>query len=93
MTKRKKNYYYVLVFTHQGPKYVTRIDHQKNMCFWDGFKPLEFGNLESARINAMDLSVNGNHAVPVSIGWSIDNQPFCYDAGQFEWKWNKKKED
>ena len=90
---KKKNYYYVMVLTEEGPKYVTSIgDH--HTAHWDMLeKPMEFSK-EWAEDITRGLLLNFINAVMVVMPIEIDNQPFRYNKGKFEWKWNEEdKED
>lgn len=85
---KRKNHNYVLVFTDQGPRYVTESDYKTKTCKWDGNEPLDFPSLEEARWIAMGLGLNGTGAVPVSLQYEIGSQPYRYAEGCFKWEWN-----
>ena len=88
--KKEKKYYYVLVFTNEGPVYVTKVDNSTRMCYWDkDDKPYEFGSESYARETALGLSWNGNHSVPVVTTWEKDTQPYNY--ADYDIKFEKKE--
>lgn len=77
---KKKNYYYVLVFSNTGPVYVTSIDSSNKYAHWDKDKaPMELG-LSYAEDLAMGLMMNFNHAVVVKSPREIERQPYRYEA-------------
>lgn len=90
-TKKTKNYYYVLVLSEDGPKYVTQYKlYPEKFAYWEkSGKPYDFGNLDSARTMALGLSFNGCSAVPVVLNYELDSQPFLYEEGQFKWHWDE----
>lgn len=82
---KKKNYWYVLVMTVEGPKYVTEVHRGTKEAVWDKLeKPLEFGK-ETAQDLAWALCVNMHNAVAVCQNFEITSQPFYYQKGHFEW--------
>ena len=75
---KKKNYWYVLVMTSEGPKYVTDVHCGTKEAVWDKFeKPLELAK-ETAQDLAWALRVNGYNAVAVCQNFEITSQPFYY---------------
>lgn len=89
MDKRKKNYWYVLALTSAGPKFVTGTG-EGHTCFWKhDQKPMEISK-EFARSMCVGLIWNGTPAFPVCTEYEIEGQPFMYDRGEFEWKWNEQ---
>lgn len=75
---KKKHYFYVLVFTSEGPRYVTKVDNVNRVSHWEvDDKPLEFTR-ENADDMARGLTWNGNHAVVVQSLWEIENHPYNY---------------
>lgn len=90
-TKKQTTWYYVVVFTQAGPKYVTGIGEHKT-AYWDELGvPKEFSK-EWARDLTSGLLVNGYNAQTVMSPIELDSQPFYYSMGHFEWV-NKKEED
>lgn len=90
-SKAKRCYWYVLVMTNGGPVFVTEeLDHKT--CRWEDTKPpMEFG-AEYAKDMALGLIVNGSLAFAVCSRVELDHQPYRYDVGGFEWKFNEEKE-
>ena len=79
MTK-SKYHYYVLVFSSDGPVYVTSIDNANKYVHWDKDKePLEF-SASYAEDLVMGLNCNFNSAVLIKSQIEIHNQPYRYDA-------------
>lgn len=73
----KKYFYYVLVFTTSGAKYVTGIK-ERNYAEWDELEnPMVF-NKNYAEDVAMGLCLNGYSAVEVMSPYEISNQPYNY---------------
>ena len=94
MATKKKYYHYVLVFTNNGPKFVTGLgDH--HTAYWDELKaPKEFSK-EWADDIVFGLRCNWYSAVRVTTPIELDTQPYRYDAGHFEFVFNEenKKEE
>lgn len=89
MANKKKNWYYVVVYTSQGPKYVTGLG-EKHTAFWDETKtPKEFSQ-DWAREIVVGLLWNGYNAVVAASPIELDNQPYRYDIGHFEFVHNKE---
>ena len=83
---KKKNYWYVLVMTNEGPKFVTSVSYMDKTAHWDKTeKPLEMDK-ERATDLALGLNLNMHAAFVVCQPFEIDRQPYRYDMGQFEWK-------
>ncbi|MBO4620349.1 MAG: hypothetical protein J5654_09600 [Victivallales bacterium] len=84
---KKKIYCYVLVFTPDGPKFVTSSDYSTRTCKWDGDVPQEHTESD-AQWTAMGLTFNGFYSVPVASKVEIKHQPYNYADGKFVWEWN-----
>ena len=77
---KSKYHYYVLVFSSDGPVYVTSIDNANKYAHWDKSKaPLEF-SASYAEDLVMGLNMNFNSAVLVKSNHEIKGQPYRYDA-------------
>jgi len=84
-----KRYYYVLVFTSKGPIFVTK--DESKYAYWEKKdRPKLFTTREYAEDVANGLTLNMNYAVVVSSKYEIDNQPYAYSVGEFEWKYEKE---
>lgn len=87
----KKDKYYVLVLTTEGAKFATSFG-EKNHIYWDvNEKPMELDKNFAQNI-AIGLTVNGNPAFCVAVSYEIEDHPFLYDRGHFEWVWNSEKD-
>jgi hypothetical protein len=83
---KKKNYWYVLVMTNEGPKFVTEMDNSQKMCYWDiNEAPYEFGSKSYAQETAVCLTINMNYAMAVCTPYEITSQPYYYQRGHFKW--------
>lgn len=90
MADKRVNHYYVLVMSHQGPKFVTKIGI-RNTAYWDDKeKPMELTKNYAEGV-AIGLTWNGNTAFVVVSKYEIDRQPFRYELGEFEWKYNEEE--
>ena len=91
--KAKKNYWYVLVLTNGGPVFVTKVEYSPKYAYWNKEElPLEFGQ-EQAKDLAMGLQVNGTMAYAVCNFYELENQPYYYNRGHFEWVEGKEEEE
>lgn len=78
MATTKKNHYYVLVFTDNGPVYVTSINYADKSARWEKDKdPKEFSK-SNAEDLVFGLRCNWFNAVVVSLPVEIDYQPYNY---------------
>lgn len=81
----KKTHYYVLVFTAEGAKYVTKINNADRTAEWNkDEKPLEMTK-ERANELMIGLTWNCHSAQVVASPVELDNQPYRYNDGHFEW--------
>lgn len=87
---RKQKFWYVLVFTNNGPKYLTAI-HEHKMAEWNELEtPLEMNEMQ-ARDIATGLLLNFHSAVAVCSPLQLSHQPYLYEKGYFEFKSIKGK--
>lgn len=90
---KKSNYWYVLVCTDEGPKFVTKIHHFEKVAEWNETEaPLELSK-SSAQDLAMGLTLNFNIAYAVCQSWQIDTHPFLYSKGHFVWQFKEEEND
>lgn len=84
MATKKTNYWYVLVLTESGAKFVTKI-LPKKWCEWDELgAPLEMSQ-SMAKNLATGLMLNFNTAFPVCSPIELDKQPYNYKDYKIEW--------
>ena len=81
---KKKNHYYVLVFTNEGPVYVTDVDYSTKTASWDKLeKPLEMTKTAAEDL-CFGLCCNFHNAVVVlQPVVEITNQPYRYTHFEF----------
>ena len=90
MATTKKNYYYVLVFTDEGPVYVTSTNNATQSARWEKDKdPIALSKSYAEDI-VLGLNLNYFHAVLVSSKYEL-YQPYYY-AG-FDCKFVAKSEE
>ena len=78
MATSKKNHYYVLVFTDDGPVYVTSVQYADKTARWDKDKaPMEFSKSEAESL-VFGLRCNWYNAVVVYLPVDFDCQPYNY---------------
>lgn len=80
----KKNYYYVLVMTEEGPVFVTGFG-EHHTCYWNAEKAPKTMMREYAGEVAMGLRLNGTSAYLVTMPYEVDTQPYFYEKGHFKW--------
>lgn len=84
---KSKYHYYVLVFTNEGPKYVTKVG-ENHTAYWDASeKPEEFGS-KYAEEMVTGLLWNGFYAVLIKSLIEITSHPYRYN--EFELQFKKK---
>ena len=82
---KKKNFYYVLVITASGPKFVTKINHRDKTAEWNEDEaPLELGKYMAEDI-CMGLNLNYHCAYTVHMPFEIESQPYRYNVAHIEW--------
>lgn len=88
MATKKKNYYYVLVFSDNGPAYVTSVNYMERSARWDkDLAPKEFSKSDAEDL-VFGLRCNWHNAVVVHLPVEIDCQPYNYRY--YECKFEKK---
>lgn len=93
MAKSKKNHYYVLVITNEGPKFVTKVNYGDKTAEWNyNEKPLEMDKLWAEDL-VLGLNLNFHMSYLVCQKWEIDSQPYRYDRYKFDWKERKEKDE
>ena len=79
----KKSYYYVLVFTDEGPVYVTQLE--RDLAYWHKDEKPKDLSKSLANDIAVGLSWHEHSAVVVSSPVKIEHQPYFYEMGRFKW--------
>lgn len=91
-TKKQKDWYYVLVMTDEGPKFVTGLG-EHHTAYWDkDKKPYEVSK-EWAEDMARGLLWNGHVAYVVKSQWELDTQPYNYKEWQIKWEQRVNEEE
>ena len=89
---KKKSYWYVLVFTDEGPRYVTDTG-EHHTAYWNLHEtPREFSE-SYAKDMAIGLTWNGHSAVPVCTAYELDSHPYNYDMYSIKWEKKEEKSD
>lgn len=73
----QKNYYYVLVFTDEGPVYVTSVNNATNYARWDREEEPKAISKSYAEDVVFGLRCNGYRAVLVTTKYE-EVQPYNY---------------
>ena len=91
-TKKQTNWYYVLVMTDEGPKFVTGLG-EHHTAYWDkDKKPYELSEAWAKEM-VRGLTWNGHVAFMVKSLWEIDGQPYNYRDWQIKWEERKPEEE
>lgn len=89
---KAQNHFYILVFTEDGPIYVTGLDYANKDAHWDRLeKPLEINEVKAQDV-VLGLNLNGYLAQVVKSKWEIDGQPYRYKDGKLVWQKFEKEE-
>jgi len=84
MANSKKKWYYVLVFTNNGPKYLTGFG-EHNMAYWDEEKkPLALTKSYAESV-VYGLSLNLFQSVVATSLYELEQQPYAYDRFSINW--------
>ena len=75
---KSKNYYYVLVFTDNGPVYVTSVDNRAQIAHWEKDEAPKALPKYYAEELALGLSLNCYNAVVVASKFE-QYQPYNYE--------------
>lgn len=89
---KQTNFWYILVLTDNGAKFVTEKCNRKYVRWDEDKKPLEFSQMEAKEI-AKGLMLNWHIAFAVCSPIELDTQPYRYSDGHFEWVENEKEVD
>lgn len=88
----KKNYWYVLVLTDEGPVFVTGFG-EHHTAFWNAEKMPESMSATHAEEVSFGLRVNGTQAYAVKMPYELEFQPYRYNMGKFKWVWKEGEEE
>ena len=90
---QKKNWYYVLVMSDEGPVFVTSVDYSTKYAHWDNTEmPKAFDKFWAEDL-VLGLNLNFHTAFMVCSKFELDHQPYRYDAWHIEWKENEESEE
>lgn len=84
MRNAKKEYWYVLVFTNEGPIYVTGTG-EHHTAYWNKDEKPMYYSKEYAKDMAIGLTWNCYSAVPVCTAYELDSQPYNYKKYEISW--------
>lgn len=82
--KPQTKWWYILVMTNEGPKFVTDIGSDRT-AKWEKDKPPYEMSEKWAMDVAAGLTWNGATAFAVCSKFAITHQPYLYKMGHFEW--------
>lgn len=90
---KKPKYHYILVFTNNGPVFVTDVKTTPyKHCVWNKKeKPYSFLEQKYAQEVCFGLNVNGYQCVQVESQWELENHMYNYELGNFYWRKKKNK--
>lgn len=89
---KAQNHFYILVFTEDGPIYVTGLDYANKYAHWNRLeKPLEINEVKAQDV-VLGLNLNGYLAQVVKSKWEIEGQPYRYKVGKMVWQTVEKEE-
>ena len=89
MANNKKNHWYVLVMSDNGPVFVTSVEYSPKVAHWDKDKaPMELDKYRAEDLT-LGLNLNFHTAFAVCSKFELDQQPYNYKDWQIEWKERK----
>lgn len=90
--KAKQEYWYVLVFTNKGPKYVTKTGEHKTAYWNEKEKPLELSK-DWAQQMSLGLCLNGYNAIAIGSIYEVVSHPYNYEDYSIVWRKKKGKKN
>ena len=90
---QKKNWYYVLVMTDEGPVFVTSADYSAKSAYWAKTGTPKAFDKSRAKDLALGLNLNFHVAFVVCTPFELDSQPYNYKDWHIEWKENEESEE
>lgn len=92
-TKKSPEYWYLLVMTNEGPKFVTSLEWSTKTARWKSEdKPLAIDK-NWVKDLFIGLTWNGHTCYPVCSPIEFDTHPYRYNIGHFEWVKNEEKKE
>jgi len=89
----KKNHYYVLVMSDNGPIFVTKVHYSDKTAEWNWKdKPLEMSKQQAEDL-VLGLNLNLHSAYLVHQPFEIDLQPYNYMSYEIDWKKRENKDE
>ena len=85
---KKTHHYYVLVFTSEGPVYVTKTDNAKKVAYWEKDQTPKEVTKSDGEWLMIGLNLNGHSAQLVCSPFEIEMHPYNYK--DYELKIEKK---
>lgn len=86
----KKNHYYVLVISEQGPIFVTKVHYSDKTAEWNWKdKPLEMSKAQAEDL-VLGLNLNMHQAYLACVPYEIYNHPYNYYKWEISWKEREK---
>lgn len=85
---KKTHHYYVLVFTSEGPVYVTKTDNMKKVAYWEKDQTPKEVTKSDGEWLVIGLNLNGTSAQLVCSPFEIEMHPYNYEG--YEVKIEKK---
>ncbi len=90
--KSEKKYYYVLVFTNSGPKYVTSLGEHKT-CYWnEKEKPLSMSKCYAENV-CFGLCMNSYSSCVAQLPYELESQPYNYKDYEIKFEERKKENE
>lgn len=89
----KKNYWYVLVITDNGPVFVTKVNYGDKTAEWNNTEaPLEMSK-SSAQDLTLGLNLNMHTSFAVCQPFELTSQPYNYAMWSIDWKKKESEEE
>ena len=90
---QKKNFWYILVMSDDGPVFVTGVNNSNKTAEWNKTeKPLELGKYRAEDI-ALGLNLNFHLAYVVCQPFELEVQPYQYNKWKIKWEEIEESEE
>lgn len=93
MATKKKNWYYVLVMSDEGPIFVTDVEYSTRYAHWNKLERPRAFDKSMAEDLTLGLNLNFHTAFTVCSKFELDTQPYRYSDWHIEWKENEKENE